>query len=138
MSTTSARSVAPRVLGVSYPSLYVRDLEAATAFYEPLLGPVEYREKGLAGIKLGDTWLTLFDAKLMGLAAENPRNAEFALRLGSPEDVDEMFRRFVAAGAKAVMAPQDTRMYVAMRYACVDDPHGLRLSLYHPTSAPPP
>jgi predicted enzyme related to lactoylglutathione lyase len=136
MSTTSSRSVAPRVLGVAYPSLYVRDLEAATAFYESLLGPVEYREKGLVGIRVGDTWLTLFDAHVMGRDAEGPRNTEFALRLGSPEDVDEMCRRFVAAGAKVVMPPADTRMYDAMRYACVDDPHGLRVGLYHPTSAP--
>lgn len=129
----SPSAAAPPIVGVAYPSFYFEDPEAAIALYGRLLGPVAYREEGFAGLRLGDTWLTLFGPQDAPGGRANPRNAEIALRLATPEAVDALAARFVEEGSRVVMPPQDTWMYEDMRYACLDDPLGVRWDLYCPT-----
>ena len=121
-----APSVNPAILGVAYPSFYFKDVDQAVALYEAVFGPCAYHEAGFHGLKLGDTWLTLFDPKMAPRPGENPANAEIALRLATPADVDALHGTFVEHGATSVMKPQDTWMYENMRYACLDDPLGVR------------
>lgn len=123
------------ILGVAYPSFYFKDVDQAVALYEAVFGPCAYHEDGFHGLKLGDTWLTLFDPKMAPRPGENPANAEIALRVATPADVDALHAKFLEHGATSVMKPQDTWMYEPMRYACLDDPLGVRWDLYCPIVA---
>jgi catechol 2,3-dioxygenase-like lactoylglutathione lyase family enzyme len=119
----------------AYPSFYVRDLDGAKAFYSAVLGPPQHTQgDGLIGFAIGDDKLTLFDAKLGPHPDGGPRNAEFAMEVRTPADVDAVYERLIAAGAKAVegFAPTDTWMYRRMRFACVDDPFGIRVDVFCP------
>jgi uncharacterized glyoxalase superfamily protein PhnB len=62
----------------------------------------------------------------------NPRNTEFAIQVAAVEEVDRLHHALIAAGAKEYMAPADTRMYKPMRFACSDDPFGVRIDIYCP------
>ena len=116
-----------------YPSFYLADYDAAVAFYTRLLGEPGTNEDGLRGWQLGDSWLTFFPAKGAVPAPDaNPRNAEFAIEVAAPAEVDVLYAAFLAAGASPCMEPQDTWMYVPMRFAVVDDPFGLRVDVYCP------
>ena len=98
-----------------------------------LLGEPGTNEDGLRGWQLGDSWLTFFPAKGAVPAPDaNPRNAEFAIEVAAPAEVDVLYAAFLAAGASPCMEPQDTWMYVPMRFAVVDDPFGLRVDVYCP------
>ena len=105
------------------------------AFWSALLGPPQYTEPGagqLAGFRVGDTWLTLFPSSGGPHPDSAPRGCEFALRVAAAADVDRMHAQLVAHGAVSRMAPRDTWMYERMRYACVDDPFGVRVDVYCP------
>lgn len=119
--------------GLGFPSFYLKDFAEAVAFYTKIFGPTPDPESRIQGWKLGDTWLTFFPAEDMGRDPNaNPRNAEFAIRVAAPEQVDALYDAFIAAGATSCMAPQDTRMYDKMRYCAVDDPFGIRVDVYFP------
>jgi hypothetical protein len=60
----------------------------------------------------------------------NPRNAEFAIEVSEPKEVDLLYDAMLAAGAANCMAPKDTRMYEAMRFCAVDDPVGIRIDVF--------
>jgi uncharacterized glyoxalase superfamily protein PhnB len=123
-----------RIVGLGYVSLYFQDHDAAIAFYSQVLGPPEYSEDGdaLRGWRMGATWLTVFAASAGSGKAGNPRNTEFAIRVTTSEEVDALFAQLVAAGAQVCMAPRDTTMYEPMRFACVDDPFGVRIDVWCP------
>ena len=127
-----------RIAGAAFPSFYVEDLDAARAFYEKLLGPTKYTEgDGIVGLRLGDDWLTLFRAKDGPHPDAGPRNCEFAIRVNTPEDVDAVYERMVELGAKPIKGygPTDTWMYEKMRFACIDDPFGIRVDVVCPLPA---
>lgn len=134
--TTSAGSgTRPfRIEGLGYVSLYFADLEAALAFYGAVFGPPEVVDPKAAvhGWRMGSTWLSLFPAAGGTDRTGNPKNAEFAVRVAAPEEVDALVAALIAAGATACMQPQDTEMYERMRFACVDDPFGVRIDVYCP------
>lgn len=122
-----------RIRALRFPSFYLKDFAAASEFYTSIFGAPETDAEQIKGWRLGDTWLTLFPA--LGLAPDhdaNPRNAEFALEVETPAEVDALFAAFVAAGAKGCMDPSDTEMYEPMRFAAVDDPFGIRVDVYCP------
>ena len=81
---------------------------------------------------MGTTWLTVFPSRAGTDPAGNPRNAEFAVQVATPAEVDLLHTTLTAAGARTVMAPADTVMYEPMRYCCVDDPFGMRIDVYCP------
>lgn len=122
------------IVDLNYVSLYISDFQAAIAFYSSFLGaPESVDEQGVTyGWRLGATWLTLFDGKAGPTRGHNPRNTEFAMQVADPTEVDLLYAALLAAGAKSYMAPEDTRMYEPMRFACVDDPFGVRIDIYCP------
>ena len=121
------------ILALNYPSFYVRDYDTAIAFYTRVFGPPELDEPRLKGWKLGDTWLTIFPSKDLGHDPDsNPVNAEFAIQVAAPEQVDALYIAMLEAGAKKCMEPEDTWMYEDMRFCCVDDPVGIRIDVYCP------
>jgi catechol 2,3-dioxygenase-like lactoylglutathione lyase family enzyme len=120
-----------RVRGLRYPSFYLADFAAAVRFYTAVFGEPEVGEETLAGWKLGDTWLTLFPKGGTEEGA-NPRNAEFAVEVAEPADVNRLYEALRAAGAAEGWAPRDAEMYVPMRFAYVDDPFGIRIDIICP------
>src|SRR2546423_647789 len=109
----SATPVPVRIVGLRYFSLYFKRLQEAIAFYSQVLGPPasvdESRE--IYGWRMGETWLTLFSSKSGTDPDSDPRNAEFAIQVSSPEEVDRLHKAFVEAGAESFMMPADTTMY---------------------------
>ena len=117
--------------GLRYPSFYIKDYEKAIAFYTAVLGPPGNDKARIKGWYLGDSWLTLFPAEDLGHDPDaNPRNAEFAIEVLAPEDVDRLYDAMLAAGATTCMAPDDTQMYEAMRFCAVDDPVSIRIDVF--------
>jgi len=122
------------IVGLNYVTIYVKELEAAIAFYSQVFGSPDVVDEKLAihGWKMGTTWLTLFPSKIGTHKDSNPRNAEFAIQLAQPKEVDRLYAALIEAGAKECMKPQDTEMYDPMRFGCVDDPFGMRVDVYCP------
>ena len=117
-------------VGVSAP-----DLRRAVAFYE-LLGftfpPFEDGDAHVETVRGPGAQLMIDGAELMtGLLGESPRagnTAAFAVRCGSPAQVDEVAARVAAAGHTVVTPPWDAPW--GQRYATVADPDGYRVDLY--------
>ncbi len=122
------------IVGLSYVSLYFSDLDRAVAFHSAIFCPPTSvdDEKDIYGWRLGATWLTLLPSKIGTAPDGNPRNTEFAIQVSSPADVDRFYQELLQAGAKTCMPPDDTKMYEPMRFACVDDPFGVRIDVYCP------
>ncbi len=120
------------IVDLNFVSLYFSNLNEAVAFYTKILGPPdeEHEEDPHYGWELGATWLTLFESKAGTVKGSNPRNAEFAIQLAEPGEVDRMYEAFLQAGARECMKPRDTEMYVPMRFGCVDDPFDVRIDIY--------
>jgi catechol 2,3-dioxygenase-like lactoylglutathione lyase family enzyme len=125
-------SIPIKIVGVNYVSLYVKDFEAAVEFYSRILDPPTYKKKETYGWKMGTTWLTIFPSKYGTAKGSNPCNAEFAIQVTTSEAVDELYEKFLEAGARDYCPPEDTKMYESMRFACVDDPFGMRIDVYCP------
>lgn len=125
-----------RIIGLGYVSVYVADVPAAVAYYTRVFGPqaAEDARKAFVGWRMGTTWLTVFPSRAGTDPAGNPRNAEFAVQVATPAEVDRLHTMLIEAGARTVMAPADTVMYESMRYCCVDDPFGMRIDVYCPLS----
>jgi len=121
-----------KIIDLNFVSLYFLNLAEAVAFYTKIFGPPDqiYEKGPHYGWELGATWLTLFESKIGTVKESNPRNAEFAIQVAEPDEVDRMYAAFLAAGAKTCMKPEDTEMYVPMRFACVDDPFDVRIDVY--------
>ena len=121
-----------QVIDLNYVSLYLEDLEKGKAFYSKLFGPPVYKEGGLYGWKMGATWLTLFPSSAGTSTGSNPRNTEYAIQVDRPEQVDVLYQKLLDLGSKICRKPEDTWMYEPMRFACVDDPFGVRIDIYCP------
>ena len=121
------------IVGVVYPSFYVKEFDTAVAFYTNVFGVPQVNQERIKGWYLGNTWLTLFPSADGGVFPDsNPRNGEFAVQVGSPEQVDILFNAMVDAGAKPFWEPKDGEMYEKMRFSCVDDPVGIRVDIICP------
>ncbi len=119
-----------RIKGLRFPSFYIEDYDRAVEFYSKVFGSPDTDQPEIKGWKLGDTWLTLFPSKAGASPGENPRNAEFAIEVSSPDEVDHLRKLMLDAGASGGWEPQDTEMYVPMRFAFVEDPVGIRVDIY--------
>ncbi len=120
----------PKGHSTATPYLIVGGAAAAIAFYAKAFGAKEILSIGMPGghvmhaeIKIGDSHLMITD--------ENPAwGSKSPLTLGGApvslmvyvKDVDAAFARAVAAGASAVMPPQN--MFWGDRYGKVIDPFG--------------
>ena len=74
----------------------------------------------------------MFPGKAGHFPENNPRNAEFAIQVATPAEVDILHRVLIEAGSQQCMPPQDTTMYEFMCYCCVDDPFGVRIDVSCP------
>ncbi|MGY2127558.1 VOC family protein [Blastococcus sp. SYSU DS0617] len=113
------------------------DLGRARAFYEPLgfRFPASTSDdphpeaQDDSGVRL-----MIDDADVMtDLYGEPPRPgtvAGFAMKAGSPEDVDRTVERVAAAGHAVVTQPYDAPW--GQRYATVADPDGYRVDVFCP------
>lgn len=138
MNTNVQSPHAYGVVTLGYVSLYFKDLQPAITFYSQVFGaPASVDEQmQIYGWRLGATWLTLLASKAAPYPESNPRNSEFAIQVSAVAAVDSLYQALLTAGAKSCMAPADTRMYEAMRFACVDDPFGVRIDIYCPIALP--
>lgn len=123
-----------QIVDLNYVSLYFADLDEAISFYGQVLGPPRIVEEDpiIYGWQMGQTWLTLFPSRGGTRQDSNPRNAEFAIQVSAPTEVDVLYEALIAAGAQPCSPPSNTRMYEPMRFACVDDPFGVRIDMYCP------
>lgn len=125
------------IVDLNYITLYPADHAAALAYYTQVFGPLDLEDPddGVWGWHMGATWLTVFPGKFGTSPAGGPQNVEFAIQVATPDEVDKLYAAFVEAGVKASQPPTDTVMYETMRYAYVDDPFGVRIDIYCPTTA---
>jgi len=112
------------------PYLVVRGASRAIDFYKNAFGAQErFRlSRGNGGIahaefQIGDSYLMLADESAeSGLRSPESLGGTPASVFLYVEDVDEVFRKAVAAGAKPTLTPQ--QMFWGDRYAKVNDPFG--------------
>jgi len=110
-------------------TLYFKDLEAAVAFYERVLGPASYAEAdGTRGWPIGTGWLTFLQGK-----KGNPKNVEITFELDTVAEAEALQRAFIEAGATGP-APSDQLMYRPVRSCPVVDPFGLEVMIISPLS----
>ena len=118
------------IIDINYVSLYLESLDEGVKFYSEILGPPIYKEGRTYGWKTGATWLTLLPSSAGTCKGMNPRNTEYAIQVEQPEQVDVLYNKLIELGSKVCMIPKDTWMYEPMRFACVDDPFGVRIDIY--------
>jgi catechol 2,3-dioxygenase-like lactoylglutathione lyase family enzyme len=109
------------------PTLFVRDLEAACAWYERVLGfHVEFRNAkyGYAGLSLGGAVIHLGRSDL-------PITAAFYLRLAS--GVEEFVANVEAKGERLLQPLRDHDY--GMREATVHDPDGNEIYIGQPVAS---
>lgn len=120
------------------PYMVLKDAAAAIEFYKKAFGAVEVSRLEIPGsglimhaqIQIGDSRLMLMDVmECPGGLAKSPLELE-----GSPislhlyvENVDEAFKKALAAGAQEIMPVQD--MFWGDRYGRLKDPFGYEWSL---------
>jgi uncharacterized glyoxalase superfamily protein PhnB len=125
----------PKAYGSVTAALAVRGAADAIAFYEKAFGAKELsRMPGPDGklmhaeVKIGDTIVMLGDeAPEMGSPSPQALNGSPVSLMLYVKDVDAVFARAVAAGAKPVMPPAD--MFWGDRYGALTDPFGHRWSI---------
>jgi PhnB protein len=126
------------------PYLIVDGADAAIGFYTNVLGAKEKMRMGSPGDKIGHAELMLGDSLIM-LADEHPESGNVGPRTvgGTPvmiavyvEDVDSVFERALAEGAKEIRAV-DNQFY-GDRTGQFEDPFGHRWSVAtHVEDVPP-
>lgn len=108
-------------------TLYFQEYEAATAYYERVLGPPAYVEGGgTKGWPIGPGWLTLLRGNSGG-----PQNVEVSFRMETPEEAEKLQRAFIEAGGQGP-APSDQIMYQPVRFCPVSDPFGTEILIVRP------
>ena len=125
----------PKASGSLIPGLAIRGASDAIAFYEKAFGAKELsRMPGPDGkllhaeLKLGDRVLYLGDeSPEMGAPSPQTLGGSPVSLMHYVKDVDAVYARAVAAGAKPVMPPAD--MFWGDRYGMVLDPWGHRWAL---------
>jgi PhnB protein len=125
----------PKAYGSLTPGLAIRGAAAAIAFYKKAFGAKELsRMPGPGGklmhaeLKIGDRILMLGDeSPEMGSPSPQTLGGSAVALMHYVKDVDAVFARAVAAGAKPLFPPAD--MFWGDRYGQVVDPFGHRWSI---------
>lgn len=108
-------------------SLYYEEYETVVNYYQQVLGPPNYIEgAGTRGWRIGDGWLTLFQAK-----TGNPQNVEVTFVMETPEEAEALHKGFIEAGGIGT-PPSDELMYEPIRFCSVTDPFGTALLIISP------
>ncbi len=110
--------------GIHGATLFYQDYSQALDFFRQVFGLPAYVEGEFThGWRVGNSWLTVFPAK-----EGSPSNIEVPIYLQTPEEVDRIYRSFIAAGAQGD-PPEDNLMYRPVRMTVVTDPFGVMFSL---------
>ncbi len=116
---------------IDHVSLGVRDLEAAAAFYDAVLGPLGYTRLETRpatvgfGKKYPELWLNLRSERMPG---SDGGGAHVALRASSPAMVDAFHAAALAAGGRSDGAPGPRPHFGDGYYAAfIRDPDGNRV-----------
>ena len=125
----------PKAYGSLTPGLAIRGAADAIAFYKKAFGAKELsRMPGPGGklmhaeVKIGDRILMLGDeAPEMGSPSPQTLGGSAVALMHYVKDVDAVFARAVASGAKPLFPPTD--MFWGDRYGQVVDPFGHRWSI---------
>jgi PhnB protein len=125
----------PRASGALVPGLAIRGAAAAIEFYKKAFGAKELSRMASpdgkimhAELRLGDRVLFLGDeSPEMGAPSPQTLGGSPVSFMHYVKDVDAVYARAVAAGAKPVMPPAD--MFWGDRYGQVTDPFGHRWAL---------
>jgi len=125
----------PKAYGSLTPGLAIRGAADAIAFYKKAFGAKELsRMPGPGGklmhaeVKIGDRVLMLGDeAPEMGSPSPQTLGGSAVALMHYVKDVDAVFARAVASGAKPLLPPTD--MFWGDRYGQVVDPFGHRWSI---------
>lgn len=134
----------PKATGSLVPGLSIRGASDAIAFYGKAFGAkLKSRMDGPGGkvlhaeLKIGDRVLFLGDeAPEMGSPSPQTLNGSPVSLMHYVKDVDAVFARAVAAGARPVMPPAD--MFWGDRFSAVVDPFGHRWSIATHKADPTP
>jgi catechol 2,3-dioxygenase-like lactoylglutathione lyase family enzyme len=112
--------------------LFVEDLKRMVEFYRDVIGiEIEWDGEGpYAEFKHEGVRFAMYERRMLpGLLGEEPSypeglngTFELAVNVGKPENVDEVFRKVVKAGALPVYEPRDEPW--KMRSSMVADPEG--------------
>jgi PhnB protein len=130
MMTQSQVKAIPEGMHTITPHLICAGAADAIAFYQKAFGAVERgRLAGPGGklihaaVKIGDSTVMLMDefAEMGALGPKALKGSSVTIHL-YVDDVDAVFARAIASGAKEKMAPQD--MFWGDRYGQVEDPFG--------------
>ena len=109
-------------------SLYYKEFDAAVQYYSLVLGPPVYIEGEFTrGWRIGDSWLTVFQAN-----DGNPQNAEATIVMNSPEEAERLQKAFIKAGGLGG-DPSDELMYEPIRMCPVQDPFGTNFIIICPS-----
>ena len=118
------------------PEIPVNDLTAAVAYYERNLGfTLDWRgdDIGLAGISRGDCRLFLATAEFREEYG-NVGPVLTWLNLGSNEDVDDLYRRWSASGARLLSAPESKPW--GLHEFTASDPDGNMFRVFYDFATP--
>jgi len=124
------------------PYLTVKGGDQAIAFYKTAFGaeelsrtPAEDGKRLLNAqlvinggiVMLSDEFAEMEGCPVLAPTPDRPSPVAISLSLKAPAEVDELFKRAVAAGAVSVMQPAD--MFWGARFAMLGDPFGHRWML---------
>jgi hypothetical protein len=108
-------------------TLFYEAFEAATAFYEQVLGPPTYVEDDdTRGWRIGEGWLTLIKGE-----DGTSRHVEVQVMVATSEEAERLQLAFIEAGGKGP-APSDQLMYEPIRSCPVRDPFGVDWLVFSP------
>jgi catechol 2,3-dioxygenase-like lactoylglutathione lyase family enzyme len=112
--------------------IFVSDLKEMVQFYNKIIGiDIEWDGKGpYAEFKHDGIRFAMYERnelpKLLGQIPSYPEGIngtfELAINVGSPDNVDKVFNRLVAAGAKPIYEPRNEPW--KMRSSMIADPEG--------------
>ena len=119
----------PATFGLSHIALKVADLERAVAFYTAAFGTKLYFRNQTSAQVLGPGAADVIPFELMPEGAGQPGGViHFGLRLTSPDRLDEVITRVVAAGGTVLNRGDfgDNQPFAFVR-----DPDGYEIELWH-------
>lgn len=117
------------VFGLSHIALKVADLDRAVAFYSSAFGARQYVRSASTAQMRGPGPTDVMAFELMPEGAGQPGGViHFGMRLTSPERLDEVLERVIAAGATIIKRGDfgDNQPFAFVR-----DPDGYEIEIWH-------